>query len=482
MRRYRAFAIALLLVLVLPAVLFAHGMLKSSTPASGAHLAVAPRELRLDFTEAPELTFTTVSLLDPVGVAVALGPVRYATDSHRSIVLQIQGGLSAGTHTVVWKMAGADGHPMHGRFTFTITSGAAGLDASPHGATTAGEPGAAITAPGQTPPPASHHGAAAMPDAEGFNAESPLYVGVRWVLYTGLLIVIGAIAFNFGVLGFLRRKQEVNSRMLAPARDRAATIGLAGAAVVGAAAILRLYAQSYAMHGAANAGDVTLVGAMLAKTVWGWGWLLQLVAVIVASLGFGAARRASRLGWWIAALGAAGLAFSPALSGHAASSPRLVPLAILADGVHVIGAGGWLGSLLLVLLAGIPAALRLGEGERSSAVAELVNAFSPTALVFAGIAVATGVFAAWLHLDAVSALWQTQYGKTLLVKIAILSVVAATGAYNWLRVKPALGDARGTARMRRSATVELAVGVLVLLVTAVLVATPTAMDLRLIGR
>ena len=129
---------------------------------------------------------------------------------------------------------------------------------------------------------------------------------------------------------------------------------------------------------------------------------------------------------------------------------------------------------------GIPVALRLAERERGPAVAELVNAFSPTALLFAGTIVTTGVFAAWLHLGAVRALWETTYGKTLLVKLAVLSVVAATGAYNWLRVRPALGDAEGARRVRRSAAVELAVGLVVLAVTAVLVATPTAVDLAAI--
>ena len=64
----------------------------------------------------------------------------------------------------------------------------------------------------------------------------------------------------------------------------------------------------------------------------------------------------------------------------------------------------------------------------------------------------------------------------LLLKLAVLSVVAATGAYNWLRVKPTLGDARGATRVRRSASIELTVGLLVLLVTAILVATPTSVD------
>ncbi len=123
-----------------------------------------------------------------------------------------------------------------------------------------------------------------------------------------------------------------------------------------------------------------------------------------------------------------------------------------------------------------PACLRLAESERGRAVAALVNAFSPTALVFAGITAATGALAAWLHLGTVPALWQSDYGRMLLLKLGVLSVVAATGAYNWLRVKPALGDVLGATRVRRSASVELTVGVLVLLVTAILVATPTAMD------
>ncbi|MDP1857992.1 MAG: CopD family protein [Gemmatimonadaceae bacterium] len=455
-------------------------MLKSSAPTAGAHLGVVPRELRLLFTESPELTFSTVFLLGPGGDTVSLAPLQIAVDSRRALVAAVRGTLAAGTYTVEWKMAGADGHPVRGRFQFTIAPGAEGLSVAPPSAP-AGEPGAAVVAPGQESPPAAHHNPVSLPSGEAFNAESPLYVAVRWLLYTGLLVVLGAVAFQFAVLGFLRRKQPSESSIIAPARDGAAAVGLVGVVIVAVATILRLYAQSYAMHGPTLALDGSLIGSMLAKTLWGWGWLLQIVGVTIAAAGFHGARSGVRTGWGVAGLGAVALAFSPALSGHAASAPQLVPLAIIADGLHVIGAGGWLGSLLLVVAVGIPTAMRLGEGNRGPAVADLVNAFSPTALAFAGITATSGVFAAWLHLGAVSALWQTPYGRTLLLKLGILSVVAGTGAYNWLRVKPSLGDERGGARVRRSAMVELAVGVLVLLVTAVLAATPTAMDALAMG-
>jgi putative copper export protein len=314
-----------------------------------------------------------------------------------------------------------------------------------------------------------------MPEGITFGAESPAYVAIRALLFVGLLIAIGAIAFQGAVLEFLRRKQEPDSPMIATARHGAARAGLVGIVLVGLAAVLRLIAQSYAMHGSGDTFDATLVGSMLTSTVWGRGWLLQITAMIVAAFGFRAALL-GRGGWWMAGLGVVALAFTPALSGHAASAPQLTRLAILADGLHVIGAGGWLGSLLLVLAVGLPAAMRLAEENRGPAVADLINAFSPTALVFAGISATTGVFAAWLHLGSVTALWQTVYGQTLLVKLAVLSLVAGTGAYNWLRVKPTLGNASSAMRIRRSARIELLVGAIVIVVTAVLVATPTAMD------
>ena len=195
--------------------------------------------------------------------------------------------------------------------------------------------------------------------------------------------------------------------------------------------------------------------------------------LVIAGLGI------DRLGkerWGLATVGAVALAFTPALSGHAASTPGYAFIAVVSDAVHVIGASGWLGSLLIVVIVGIPAAMRLERDQQGAAVANLVNAFSPTALTFAGITVVTGVFAALLHVGTIPNLWETQYGRTLLIKLGVLSAVALTGAYNWLRVRPALGSPQSARRLKRSATVELAIAALVLAVTAVLVATPTPMD------
>lgn len=445
---------------------WAHGKLKSSSPSAGEHLSAAPRALRLDFTERPELAMTTVRLFGPTGLPVPLAPLAQAGDSPLAVVAGIQGPLTEGTHKVDWQMAGADGHPIRGTYKFTIAPGAAGLGFSGVADTPAARP----TAP-------AHHDPVSMPEGAGFNVGSPVYVVIRWLQFVGLLIAIGAVVFRQVVLGLLRRKAHASSSLADEMARGAARLGHWTTGLLASVLVLRLFAQSYALHGPQSAFDPREIAPMIARTVWGHGWMVQLAGVILAGVGFHLARRSQR-GWVLASVGAALLAVTPALSGHASSAPRFTALAVLADAIHVLGASGWLGSLFIMLLAGIPAAMRLPAPERGAAVADVVNAFSPTALIFAAMSATTGVFAAWLHLDAVSALWRTDYGRLLLLKLTILSVVALTGAYNWLKVRPALGNAEGTRRIRRSATVELSVAVLVLAVTAILVATPTAFDER----
>jgi putative copper export protein/methionine-rich copper-binding protein CopC len=484
---WRACVILVLSLVAAPQVASAHGRLKSSSPGAGAHLGTSPRELRLEFSEVPDLTFSKVILLAPGGRAIALGALAYAPDSRRTVVAAIPGQLQSGTYVVQWQLAGDDGHPMRGTFDFVIAPGAMGTvgDTAAHGATAAMMPMADSGADSM----AMHHDPASMPEGSGFGAESPAYVAVRWVQFIALLLTIGAISFRQFVLGFLRRKEDPDSPMLDVAEARAARVGHVAVGTLFVTLLLRLFAQSYAMHGAADAWNARLSAQMIMNTVWGRGWVLQLIGVLLGGVGFHLADRARNArraqpiavgrassGWPLATLGGVFLAFSQPFSGHASSAPKLQALAVLADGLHVLGASSWLGSLTLVMLAGIPAALRLTESERGPMVAELINAFSPVALASAGLATATGVFAAWLHVGTIPNLWGTRYGITLLVKLTVLGVVALTGFYNWRVVKPRLGTDAATQHLVRSARVEVTVAVVVLLITAILVASPTSMD------
>lgn len=464
---------AMVTALVLwPAAAHAHLKLQSAQPAANDTVAAVPTELRLTFTQPVTLAFSQLTLIGPKGSEVALGDLATARGAPEVLLAPISGPLSAGVYTVRWQTAAGDAHPIRGEFAFTVTPGAAGL------------PAQAVRAPTVVPFDGTPAGPAAAieraPPAE-FGAESPLYAAVRWLTFLGLLGVIGAVAFRAAVLALAGRGADAETTaLLQRMARRAATGGLWAALLLVVALALRLYAQWVALNGTGAAFDAAGLGVLLGGTVWGWGWWLQAVGTVLALAGLWFASRgaAGATAWSTAAVGAVLLAFTPALSGHAAAAGSF---AVMLDGLHVLGAGGWLGSLLFVVAAGMPLALRQRSGERGILVARLINAFSPTALVFAALVVGTGSFSAWLHMGGVSPLWQTGYGRTLLLKLGVLSVVFATGAYNWLRVKPALGTEQAALHLRRSAALELTAGVIVLAVTAVLVATPPPAEMQMAG-
>lgn len=449
-----------------------HGALKSSAPSDKARLTKIPSELRLTFNEAPELALTRIALSDSTGARVELGKLSVAGIDNVTVIAPVLGSFAQGRYTVSWEMAGPDGHPIRGAFTFTIAAEAMA----------SGEPApTADTARRTADTMPVHHDTLSMPQsATRFDAESGGFIAVRLALYAAMLVVIGAAAFKVLVLGLMRRGPEIDPAFLSDAARRAASIGWAAAWLLLAACIARLGAQAWALDGS-DGWNPSQLGVLITQTKWGASWMAQASATLFALAGFTMARRPeggarASTGWTIAALAALILAFTPAFASHAAAVQGLGPVALIMDGLHVTAAAGWLGSLLVVLAAGIPAALASREDQRGRAVAGLFNAFSPTALVFAALVAGTGLFAAWIHVGGFAPLWEAKYGKLLLAKIAVLSVVALTGAYNWLRVKPTLGTLEGVARIQRSARAEVLVGIIVLVITSILVATPTPMD------
>lgn len=462
----------------------AHDGLRRSVPAKGAVLDEAPRELRLTFTRAVDASLARIELIDAAGGAVDVAAPMPDADEPNVLVVAVTGPLRAGAYTVRWRIVGSDGHPVQGTFGFEIAEGAKGIeppgvgDGSPEGAGVDGAPASQSRAEVESAMVPTQAGAVHGTDHSSsarrpFDVTSPAYVAIRWFTFLCLIGLIGTVTFRAVVLGAVARRGGPVASVVEAANDRARVIGMALGWALLVAGGFRLVAQVYALGGF----EAGLVGTLLAGTAWGRGWILQVAATAMALMGLGAARgRGERAGWGAAAFAAAVLAVTPALSGHAVASRGRVVVAIAADALHVIGAGGWLGTLALVVAAGIPAALRLNGQLRGPAVASLVGAYSPAALCFAAVLAATGLYASVLHVGSLAALFESSYGRTLLAKLAAIAVVFGLGAYNFLRVKPALGDSVEIPRLRRSSTTELAAGVIVLVATALLVATPPATD------
>ncbi|MDZ4673835.1 MAG: CopD family protein [Gemmatimonadota bacterium] len=440
----------------------AHQTLLRAAPAAGDQLTTLPGSLRLFFREPIQGAFTRITLLGPDSGEVALGALRVEGDSGTVAALAITGRLAEGRYTVAWRTTGLDGHAVEGSYAFTVLAEA--VPPLPDSSEVA-------LGPLQDDTPTPSRGTSAR-----LKVESVWYVLVRWLGFLALLGVLGAAAFRLVVLPLFGRGNEPPSEEF----SRQLSIGVAGFGCAAALSLLavgvaRLVAQGATMLSPVEPVTLEWFAALVGGTMWGKGWLLQMAGAAAAWIGFRSLKRRGGSGAALLVLLAAlTLALVPALSGHAIAMTQRTGLAVLADWIHVLAAGGWVGGLAVLLLVGLPVIHRQAAMVRGPLVARLVQAFSPPALLLGGIVVGTGLVGAWFHLGSLPALWSTRYGLTLLIKLAIVGVLFALGGLNFLRVRPALGTDAGTARLRRSAGAELTVGFLVLLVTSVLVALPPA--------
>ncbi len=291
---------------------------------------------------------------------------------------------------------------------------------------------------------------------------------VGWLHFAALIAVWGAVSSRWLIVP--RAPERLRQPLVAAARR----VGLVAGTVLVAAMELVYWRQLVDFR------DPFLrwrdEAVLLLTTEWGRAWALAAVGAVLLLMLFltasptgrgSAARRAS---WILATVVAAALSAFPAFTGHAASSEGLRGLLIPLDIVHVLAAGSWIGGLLFVLVADLVERRRTGGG--SSLLGDVVPLFSPVALVSAGVLVATGTLAAFVHIESPGALLSSTYGRLLLAKVALVLLVMVMGAINWRRLTPRLLGGEDGGALRGTAVRELVVAQLVILVTALLVRTP----------
>jgi putative copper export protein len=275
--------------------------------------------------------------------------------------------------------------------------------------------------------------------------------------FVALFLANGAVGFRYAaVRGRLRSAESSDGavRLLyEAATQRAASLGLTGALVLAGLLAFQLPHLAERMH--RSVGQLlTTDPVTIART--------GLLLVAIVGFAMAAARRWS--GWPVAAAGLIGSELAVLLAGRLQS---------VVNPLHQLFGGFWLGTLAVLVIAGMATVLRGPAGLRGPVVADLVNGFSPLALTCGPLLVLTGVITAVLHLQPLSSLWSTPYGYALLVKLGLVAGVFALGAWNWRRQRPRLGSEAASVLIRRSSVWELSVATAVLLATAVLVSLPS---------
>jgi putative copper export protein len=276
----------------------------------------------------------------------------------------------------------------------------------------------------------------------------------EYIGFVGSFFIVGAVSFYFLLL---RPALSINAAAMTSAARTAARVGCIGA-------LLRLLATAMSINTTMTEKHLSFIAAAAGRPSMIVAEVMTVIAVIAFAVA-AVATRESAIAWAIA-----GIATLVVMLGGLITTK----IGRVVNPIHVFAASMWIGTLFVLVAAGITTALgsTMQSAERAPAVAVLVNRFSTIALWSAGVLLLTGVTTAWMHLGELSALWTSIYGKTLIVKLCLVAIVFALGAYNNQRLKPSLSTDEEGRRLARSATLEVAIAALVLIVTAVLVNLP----------
>jgi len=280
----------------------------------------------------------------------------------------------------------------------------------------------------------------------------------RAVAYAASTLIVGVAVFDAGVL----EHASLSAGERDAARSHARMIGLLTAIALLLSYAARLYIQVIDSYLVAVPTVLMLQQLIFLTRAWGLGVLGQLIigTALVALLVYVRRSTATSAWFWIAAPLAA---LSVPLTGHAASHGGLAALAVQAT--HVFAVGSWLGTLAVLWLV-------CRHTVTAASLVSIINAFSPVALASAAMVALAGTSALFIHVGTPLDLVSTSYGVVLLVKIALFAAAAGVGYMNWRHVTPDLARGGPRSQFTRGAALEISLGVVAVLATALLTSLP----------
>jgi copper transport protein len=401
---------------------------------------VAPPELTLRFSEPVELKLGAISVFSCSGTRVDTGEPHHTADGDREVAVSLPS-LAPDLYLVTWGVISADSHPIRGSYSFRIGQGSVDTSGCAEGA------------------------AANRNDAVGIT------FGVfRFLLYAGLALLIGGMTF---LVAIARGTSAVRiTRVLVWVGWFVTLISTVG---------VLLLQGPYVTHvGLTKAFDTSLLGDII-DTRFGHFAVARLVLLFLA-LPFiifeqrYSARKPLPLVWFVGAIGVALLlSATPGLAGHAGTGDWTW-LAIPMDAIHVAAMAVWMGGLVALI------ASALGGGFSGGLRHALIR-FSAIATAALIVLLITGVFASWRQVGfKIDNYLDTSFGNMLLSKLAVVVGLIGVAAISRSIVRKrqaapldapdsaiAAIDERTVEGLRQSVGVEVFLGVVILMITALLV-------------
>jgi copper transport protein len=397
----------------------AHAALVSSDPNNGNIVPDAPSQVTLTFSESVQLISGKIQVLAPDNTRADAGD---PTVDGATVTIPLRSGGARGTYLVTYRVISADSHPVAGTITYSV-----GAASTP--------PSADITAGTRVDP----------------VVRAIIPVG-KYLGYAGLVLLVGPVL----VLALLW-PQRLSRR--GPGRLIWTGIGLVAGSTVLAIWLQAPYTLGTGLFDV-RVGDLRDV---LGST-FGAVMLVRLAVVVAAGfllrpllLGAGAESKLDLA--LLGVLGVAALATWP-LTGHPTASP-VAGVSVVLDALHLAAMSVWLGGLVMLFAFLLPRA-------NARELGAILPIWSRWAFTAVGALIFAGVVQALIEVSSLNGLFNSTYGRLILVKVALAAIVIGVAAFSRKLVKDRAAE-ESPRGLRRVVLAELGITAVVLGVTAALV-------------
>ena len=412
---------------------YGHPFLLDSEPSQGQNVAVGTTQIITHYSEAVEINFSELKIYDSNGNQVDNRDTAYY-NAESSLVITTSP-LEDGVYTIASKvLSKVDGHLVHAAIIFGV--GDVQIDASL---------------------------------LESQEQSETTFIPESIARFPGLVgqtIVLGGIIASIVIwsTGQTRFKEQIALIETSFKAKFSKVIGFG---------IIAVFASNFIMLGV-QTWRLETSPLDVIQTTFGHTWLTRMIlTIILIGIWFWIERKnqvsiKTQLPMLVFALA---LIATTTMMGHGAST-ELVPPIIL-DYVHNLLSSIWIGGVIFLGFVVLPSITKLDGTVRDKITISLIPRFSAMIIISLGILIITGPTLLWFLDSNVSSLTDSTYGKLIMLKIAIASVMIAFGGFYQIRfIQQAKKDLKSTSvfkKLKRPLRFEAGLGIALLAVVALLV-------------
>jgi len=414
----------------------AHPFTLETEPSSSLNAPIGVTQVSVVFSEPVELDFSSIKIYDSNGDQIDNKDSKYFKGETSLVVTTppLQEGVYTGTTKVLSKV---DGHLVDSAFIFAV--GDVKLDVEPPGKSTSE--------------------LLFFPEA-----------GARFPGLVGQTIVLGAIIGSMLIWGTQNKeliRKEIE-KIDTVHHGRLMSITGIGLMLVFASNIIMLAVQTLRLE--TSAIDVI-------QTTFGTSWLVRMIiTVILLGVWFwmDRKRQISKLSHIPMLVLSLALIGTSTIIGHGAASGQIS--AMVLDYVHNLVAAVWIGGIIYFVFALLPTFARLEKAKMEKMSLVMVPRFSIVFVISLGIVIISGPTLMWFLESDVGMITESTYGKLIIAKIVIASIMVGLGGFFQFKVQKigerALKSKSEFAihrKLKKSLKIDAVLGIVLLGVVALLI-------------